>query len=356
MPLPAFKIAIPRRFWPAVAIGAGAASVSVVAYGGAIGFIILAAVIIGIGGAVIAPSRWGLRCHRTAGRSAWAVAGAGGIIAAVAGSAALLITAVYIDQRQEYIPTAGNHYEIVNVARLFTGDTTFLANVAGVIVAVIAGSIAVVAAQRLNCAAPSFAGRRRVGIFFTVAVFVIASIAAASLTAIILAQLRAGDAAAAEYYNSRHYISQAPIRGSAISVNYANLAFLIFPVIGLGAMLFFAMCGGAITSGILNGTFAIRRNIPGYELDPTDRIAFLVGAAIFLAAIPAAIILWYGGANGPYPYFGEPPTARAVALWGAAIAANLLSIAVAPVLLAVAVVKLAAKAIAPEAGAPPASR
>lgn len=302
MPLPIFKIAIPRRLWPAVAIAAGAASVSAAAYGGAIGFIILAAVIIGIGGVVIASSRWGLRCHWTASRSALAVAGAGGVIAALA------------------------------------------------------GSIAVVVAQRLNCAAPSFAGRRRVGIFFTVAVFAIASITAASLTTIILAQLRAGDAAAAEYYNSHHYITQAPTSGGGMNVNYGNLAFLILPVIGLGAVLFFAMCGGAITSGILSGTFAIRRNIPGYRLDPTDRIVFLVEVAIFLAAVPAAIILWYGGANGPYPYFGEPPTARAVATWWAAIAAILLSIAVAPVLLAAAIVKLAAKTIAPEAGAPPASR
>ena len=356
MPLPVIKIAIPRRLWPAVAIAAGAASVSAAAYGGAIGFIILAAVIISIGGVVIASSRWGLRCHWTAGRSALAVAGAGGVIAALAGSASLLITATFISQRQEYIPTAGNHYEIVNVARLFTGDTTFLANVAGVIVAVIAGSIAVVAAQRLNCTAPSFACRRRVSIFFTVAVFAIAAIAAASLTVIILAQLRAGDAAAAEYYNSRHYITQALTSGGGMNVNYGNLAFLILPVIGLGAVLFFAMCGGAVTSGILNGTFAIRRNIPGCGLDPTDRIVFLVEVAIFLAAIPAAIIFWYGGANGPYPYFGEPPTARAVAIWWAAIAASLLSIAVAPVLLAAAIVKLAAKAIAPEAGAPPASR
>ena len=356
MPLPAFKIAVPRRFWPAVAIGAGAASVSAAAYGGAIGAIILAAVIVGSGGAVAAPLCWGRRLHPTAGGSALAVAGAGGIIAALAGSAALLITAVFISQRQEYIPAAGNHYDIVNAARLFPGDTTFLANVAGIIVAIIAGSIAVAAMRRMHCAAPSFAGRRRVGVFCAVAVFAIAALAAASLTVVILVQVRAHDVAATEYYNSSHYISRAQINGDGTSFNYANLAFLIFPVIGLGTMLFFARCGGAITFGILKGNFARWRNIPGRELGPTDRIAFLAGATIFLAAIPVAIILWYGGANGPYPYFGEPPAARAVALWWAAIAANLLSIAIVPVLLAAAIVKLAAKTIAPEAGAPPASR
>ena len=348
MPLPVFRIAIPRCFWPAVAIGAGAASVSAAAYGGAIGAIILAAVIIGSGGAVIASLRWGRRRHPTAG--------AGGIIAALAGSVALLITAVFISQRQEYIPAAGNHYDIVNVARLFPGDTTFLANVAGIIVAIIAGSIAVIAMWRLNCTEVSFAGRRRVGIFCAVAVFAIAALAAASLTVVILAQLRAHDAAASAYYNSPHYISRAPASGNTAYFNYANLAFLIFPVIGLGSMLFFARCGGAITFGILKGNFARWRNIPGRELGPSDRIAFLAGATIFLAAIPAALILWYGGANGPYPYFGEPPAARAVALWWAAIAANLLSIAIVPVLLAAAIVKMAAKTIASEAGAPPAGR
>ena len=348
----------PPGWWPACAVGVGAALVALVGLGAAVGFwALFLAVTVG-GYVTIAPPPRFWPSRLADHRPALTLAYAAGVIAAAAGLAALLVMYSFLAGRHEYIPSGGSEYGIIDAGRLFAGDTRALANAAGLAVAGIAGSLAVIVGRHCHHILGCAAGRSALLIFFTVAIAAVAAATAVGFSAIVFAQPKVAEVAETAFYNSPYHIPPEPAPGigpalsSVPSINPEGLLLLTLSVVSAGVVIVSVLAAFLIVARIVSRI--LKGLIPGGRSpNAIARGAFAAGGAVVLAAVPAWAMLRYAAAGSPYPYFGSPPDGWALAAWYALVAASLLMVAVGPVLLSAAIAAIIAKAFAAVANAPP---